>query len=617
MFKKGILLIYLFLALVIYPKGVFAEEEFATSYEVNYDVGTNGVTVVTQKITLKNLTSQYYASNFTLTTSSTSISDISATDDSGPMEVKSDTKDNKTSISVKFNQQIAGLDKAQTFTLKFKSKDFADQVGKTWEVNLPRMPDSSNISNFSMSLSVPVSFGDPTSMAPKPKSQSSSPDKISFFFTKDQLDKSGVSVNFGTDQIFDFNLKYHLDNNSLFPVLTSVTLPPDTEYQDVLISNISPEPLNVTIDEDGNYLAWYQLSRRSKQEVIVTGSAKLYINSKVKKSFLLSYDQQQAYTKTDQYWEKDNPAIRAALSEIFKSGTPRSNREKARMVYRYVVNTLKYDTTRLSSDGIERFGAVTALNNPNRSICMEFTDLFIALSRAAGVPTRELDGFAYSQNKTLRPVALSGDLLHAWPEYFDEEKNWVMVDPTWENTSGGADYFNKFDLNHLVLAVKGVSSKTPYTSDDVKVTLAQNDFLGKPQTEVNIGVPDVVWAGFPISASVKVSNVGNAVLPGGVMTLSTGQLKILGDKPENFGSIPPFGSTEFKFNLRTPDFWQSYEDIVEVDIAGRKYTKKVSIKPLIYFQPFQYAFAGFIALLIGIYGLVLVVHLVSKRSQKD
>jgi len=53
---------------------------------------------------------------------------------------------------------------------------------------------------------------------------------------------------------------------------------------------------------------------------------------------------------------------------------------------------------------------------------MEFTDLFIALSRAAGIPAREINGFAYTDDIRLRPLDLVTDMLHAWPEYYDEEK---------------------------------------------------------------------------------------------------------------------------------------------------------------------------------------------------
>ncbi len=598
------------------PHKAFAADEFSTSYDVTYDVGSDGVTNVTQKITLKNLTSQYYASNFTLSIGSASIFDVSASDEAGVMEVKTEAKDNKTAIAVQFNQQVAGIGKSQSFTLRFKSKDFAQSIGKTWEVNLPKIPTSGSVDNYNLILSVPVGFGDPTSISPSPSSESQTFDRLFFAFNKRSLISSGVSVNFGTTQVFDFNLKYNLENNSLFPVITSITLPPDTDYQDVVISRINPAPSNVTIDEDGNYLAWYKLPRRNKLDVTVVGSAKLYINQKygLKAPKLTLTDKQiQAWTKNDKFWEKSSPAITAALGEIWKYGTPKTNKEKAQLIFQYVVNNLKYDTDRLNSDNVERLGAATVLNNPNSAVCMEFTDLFIALSRASGIPTRELDGFAYTQNKTLRPLSLTKNLLHAWPEYFDEQKGWTMVDPTWENTSG-MDYFNKFDLNHLVLATRGVSSEGPSTSNDVKVVVAEADFQGKPQISIDLNIPDTVWAGLPISLPIKILNQGNAVEGATNLSIKSGKITILGSNQVGLGSIPPFGAASYQFNLRTPFLWHGFDDTLEVEVAGQKFTKKVTVKPLFMFAPVPYMVGALILLVLAIYGTTLGFHIYQKRK---
>ena len=35
------------------------------------------------------------------------------------------------------------------------------------------------------------------------------------------------------------------------------------------------------------------------------------------------------------------------------------------------------------------------------------------------------------------------------------------VDPTWGDTTGGVDYYNFFDLNHIVFAYNGKSSEQP------------------------------------------------------------------------------------------------------------------------------------------------------------
>jgi len=611
--KKFLFIILFVLFFAIAPK-VLAQEEFSTSYDTTYDVGSDGITAVKEKITLKNLTSKYYASNFILTIGSTEIIDLKASDDAGPMEVNLEHKDNTSIITAKFNQQVAGLNKSQTFNLSFKSKDFTQNIGRTWEVNLPKIPESSNISNYNLVLSVPVAFGDPTSISPSPKSESQTFDRLFFTFSKNQITKSGISVNFGTAQVFDFILKYNLENNSLFPIMTSIVIPPDTAYQDILINNLKPNPVNVTVDEDGNWLAWYRLPRRSKQEVVVIGSAKLYIKPKSNDFLQLSQQQSNKLIKGDEFWETNNPAILSTLTEIFSQGTPKQNREKTRLIYQYVVSHLKYDTSRLNNNNIERLGAVTALNNPNSAVCMEFTDLLITLLRANKIPARELDGFAYSQNSNLRPLSLSKDLLHAWVEYFDEQKGWVMVDPTWENSSGGVDYFNKFDLNHLVFAIKGISSKMPYVSDDVKVTVSENDFLGKPQIVIESEAPSYLWAGFPANLSVTISNQGNSIQSPITLTINTNTIKVLNSHIINLNSIPPLGSTTHQFSLRTPFIWQETRDSLEINLGSETITKQVTIKPFFMFIPIPVIFLSLGITVAGIYIIILGIHFYRKRG---
>lgn len=152
---KKISVLVVFLLLLGLPKHAFAASEFATSYDVLYDVGEDGVTTVTEKVTLKNLTSQYYANQFKLTIGATQISDIKGSDPGGALNISSEQKDTSTTLSVKFNQQIAGIGKTLPWTLSFKSKDFAQKLGKVWEVRAPRISATSNLSSYNLTLASP------------------------------------------------------------------------------------------------------------------------------------------------------------------------------------------------------------------------------------------------------------------------------------------------------------------------------------------------------------------------------------------------------------------------------------------------------------------------------
>ena len=117
------------------------------------------------------------------------------------------------------------------------------------------------------------------------------------------------------------------------------------------------------------------------------------------------------------------------------------------------------------------------------------------MARAAGIPARELNGFAYTANPRLRPLSLVADVLHAWPEYYDAEKQqWIQVDPTWGNTTGGVNFFTLLDLNHIVFAIHGVSSEKPYPAGMYKIAgKEEKDVLvqvdrGVPQDDIHVSL---------------------------------------------------------------------------------------------------------------------------------
>lgn len=626
---KKILVVFpacLFLLLTFHFKlltNVYAAAEFATNYDVLYDVGEDGVTTVTEKITLRNLTSEYFANQFKLTIGATKVFDIKASDPSGLLDAKLEQQSNLSTINLKFNQQVAGMGKTLPWTITFKSKDFAEKVGKVWEVRVPRISSSSNLESYNLTVSVPESFGPPSLISPIPKGQTVSSGKMFLNFNKDQLQSSGVLANFGVNQLLDFDLTYHLENNNLMPVLTNIALPPDTAYQDVIYQRIDPKPVNVTVDDDGNYLAWFRLGRGQKMDIKVFGSAKLYANSKVKSPYL-EETLKKKYTSAQKFWEKDNPQILDKLNQVLGSNPPVDTESKAKLIFQFVVNYLKYDPGRLK-DNITRLGAVTALNNPNSAVCMEFTDLFIAMSRAAGIPARELDGYAYSANTNLRPLSLAKDILHAWPEYWDDRRGWVMIDPTWENTTGGMDYFSKLDLNHFTFAIKGSSPLEPIPAgsykykdqetNDVKVSLSDTDFLGHPQTDVRIDTPNPILAGFPGVIRIKIANIGNAFYPPVPLGINTGKVLVLNANKQNLGPIPAFGNAEFDFNVRTKSLLDSYTDQIDVYVGGQKFTKEVVVKPLILFQTIPFMIGAVAGVMVLVYFVVLGGHIYSSKKK--
>src|SRR6185312_4846745 len=118
-----------------------------------------------------------------------------------------------------------GQGKTNSWTLEFKSGDFAQSQGKVWQVTVPKITTISDIDSYAFTLQVPASFGSPTSILPQPKNQSISNGKIDLQFDKNELAKTGILANFGSNQLFNFKLGYHLQNHTILPSVVKVPLP--------------------------------------------------------------------------------------------------------------------------------------------------------------------------------------------------------------------------------------------------------------------------------------------------------------------------------------------------------------------------------------------------------
>lgn len=582
-------------------------KQFSSSYDVTYDVDSSGVTTVTENIKLRNLTDKYFASNFSLTIDSTQVTDVFASDSQGNLEAKVSKVDNTTKIDVSFSQQIVGKNKEYDWKLVFKSKDFAEKSGKVWQVTVPRISSASDIDNYTLVLKVPVEFGDPTTITPEPKGIAEIAGKLALKFEKDQLVETGILANFGDTQVFDFKLTYHLSNPSVFPALTKLSLPSDNSHQQVIIKDIQPRPENVAIDSDGNYVGYFNINRKSDLIVFVTGKAKLNLKKPVNTE-ALTKDQALIYTQPQRYWEVDNPVIKSRLNEIFKGSNAKTNSQKAKLINDFAVNFLQYNEQRIGKTDFQRLGAVTALSNPTSALCSEFTDLFITLARAAGIPARQLIGYAYSSNEELRPLSLKTSVLHSWPEYYDSNLGWVMIDPTWQNTTGGVDYFNHFDLNHLILATHGTSSEVPNTADEVSVGFGTDEFLPNPFVELAIDSPNTLFAGFPATSKIMISNYSGVLIPETKANFRSSRVDVVGQKEFVVLALPPYSKVSYVYDLRTRSIFEGFKDNLILNFGKQSISKEIEVKPFFSYQYFSVVVMGLFVIMVGFYGFTLGFH---------
>ena len=109
--------------------------------------------------------------------------------------------------------------------------------------------------------------------------------------------------------------------------------------------------------------------------------------------------------------QSDHPVIRALARELTKGETQAWVAAKA-------INLWVYSNMR--KELVDTFTALDALRE-RKGECQSHTNLFTAVARAAGIPTKIVNGLVYSKD-------YDGFVYHAWPEVYVGE--WRALDPT-------------------------------------------------------------------------------------------------------------------------------------------------------------------------------------------
>lgn len=540
---------------------VNASVDFTTSVNVEYKVQKDGRVGVTHTISIKNEKTEKYAKSYSLNLFHLEPQNIKAYEDGSPIEVNSVKADGEYKVTLNFEKAVVGRGAVRTFVVTYEEESLVKRSGDVWEISVPKQELNLASENYKVVLSIPREFGEEAVVTPDPLERVSDETRSVYKFDGEDLAASGINAAFGKFQVFSFNLTYHLENESNNRRVEEIAIPPDMSTQRVFYEDITPRPKNVFADEDGNWLASFDISPRDKVDVKVKGYVQVF--AKPLKVLSPYPDTLLENLKPGEFWQTQDPRIVAASNEL---KTPEA-------IYDFVVNTLNYNYSRVTPES-ERLGAVKAIERPNDAICTEFTDLFIALSRAAGIPSREVQGFAYSDNLNLQPLSLVADVLHAWPEYWDEERQaWVPIDPTWEDTSK-IDYFDKFDLRHVGFAIHGVDSSKP---------LPAGSYKGDGENKKDIFLE---FSSMPDELKVGKIHIESSVIKSFSPFQKKIVVKIKNDGPIALYDITPKITTdseaEFNDTILQLNPYGTYEFILDVPIGfmGQRLSQSITVEAM-------------------------------------
>jgi transglutaminase-like putative cysteine protease len=124
-----------------------------------------------------------------------------------------------------------------------------------------------------------------------------------------------------------------------------------------------------------------------------------------------------------------------------------SQLDKARAIYDYVFETLRYDKTGTGWG----HGDVLWACDSKRGNCTDFHSLFIAMARSQGIPARFEIGFPLPADKASSDIAG----YHCWAEFFNPNNGWIPVDisEAWKHPVKKDYFFGAHDADRVQFSV--------------------------------------------------------------------------------------------------------------------------------------------------------------------
>lgn len=268
----------------------------------------------------------------------------------------------------------------------------------------------------------------------------------------DYIEENKFGLEIKDEQLYSIMQKYTLLNEGPIKsdkIEAALALIRDIDpNQQVISRTITPDNYELVTDESGNEFAKFVFENIGAGETVQV-FANYEVDIKAFKNYYKDCqgDIIETHLEAEENIESDDERIINLAQEIVASQATVCDQAKA--IYDYVGDNMIYPGP------MEGGGALNALETMEGD-CVYFADLFVALSRAAGIPARTLNGITYkeesSESEELDNEDKNQDLLHAWSEVYLPGIGWTPVDATWGQREGNRDkHFSQTDGKHIII----------------------------------------------------------------------------------------------------------------------------------------------------------------------
>jgi len=264
-------------------------------------------------------------------------------------------------------------------------------------------------------------------------------------------DKPETNLIITNPRIFKVKRTFHFKNNStnrVFVQNATVYLVQNSSNSIVRIMNMS-EGGRIERDGFGNHYAIWNESLLKADEnysvfiemEVLTFDVNHFLQLDLEQEANSEVEDLARFLQEGEYIESNNQDIVLKAREFANEDDKVVEELRA---YSWILDNIRYDESYA-----QRGGALETLGNKS-GVCHGIASLFVAFSRANGVPAKYVYGILIEKKSS----GLEGG-AHAWAEFHDLKGGWIPVETSNANSSK-AYSFGKMTNNHLKLA--GVDS---------------------------------------------------------------------------------------------------------------------------------------------------------------
>lgn len=489
----------------LFPSKIFAQTSLSTDAVFSHNIKENSVIETTLTFTISS-TDRTVLTYYTITIPQENVEPtIYSTNKKKPLEATVYNRTNSTDILIDFENSVIDSENpikiSLTYTQNYSDGNIINLTSKVADTITSKV-----------SITYPKTWQETSWISDQIEDIKKT--ENSYILTISNPDSNSIKLIFGKNIIYKFDISKSLNNPTNINNQYEIILPPDTQFQKIIIEDVSIQPTQSIIDNNGNYILIFTLDAQTQKDVKISGYIIMENHEYYSKEISTHYD------SSDIYWGLETKQIEKVKEYLEKKGVSETsdNSVLSRYLYDYVIETLKPSTSATTLSGGVRRGAIDILKSPNESTPEDYTDLLRALLTYYEIPTIYTIGYvsdisSYQEN----------GMFHYWLQSYFNDK-WNILDPYLEDFSK-VSLFNREQLDHITILNRVHDSISPiltyYSDNDISFEyLIDSEVVYNPQSNISISLEPYSILNKYIYGKISVENTGNTIFTGIQLTES-------------------------------------------------------------------------------------------------